>query len=278
MRKNRSTRRTFLFLSVGAIMGFATMAVSAQPVAAFAGGSGTAGDPYQVATCADLLEIDDSTANLSKSYLLTANINCTGVSITPMKNGSTYFSGVLDGGNKTISNLSVTCAVTGCGLFFKVTSGTVRAMSVTIASSTLSSSAGYAGLLAGYLGDTTNTATVSNVAVTSANVSGTTNLGGLTGECMSCTLTDVSMSGSVTGTNYVGGFAGSMGTYSASYTLKLTRAANTATVSGVDYVGGLVGAFSRSAYSVTHGVFQSSNSGSVTGSGHSVGGLVGHSS
>ena len=257
-------------------MGFATMAVSAQPVAAFAGGSGTAGDPYQVATCADLLEIDDSTANLSKSYLLTANINCTGVSITPMKNGSTYFSGVLDGGNKTISNLSVTCAVTGCGLFFKVTSGTVR--DLTIASSTLSSSAGYAGLLAGYLGDTTNTATVSNVAVTSANVSGTTNLGGLTGECMSCTLTDVSMSGSVTGTNYVGGFAGSMGTYSASYTLKLTRAANTATVSGVDYVGGLVGAFSRSAYSVTHGVFQSSNSGSVTGSGHSVGGLVGHSS
>jgi Putative flagellar system-associated repeat len=269
-------RRPSRSLLLGALLGFLSVVVSASPAAAFAGGSGTVGDPYQISTCAQLLEIDDTTANLAKSYLVTANINCNGVTITPMKNGSTYFTGVLDGGNKTLSNLGVTCAAAGCGLFYKVTSGTVR--DLTIAGSTLTTSAGYAGLLAGYLGDTTNTATVSNVAVSSANVTGTTNLGGLTGECMSCVLTDVSLSGSITGTNYVGGFAGSMGTYSASYTLRLTRAANAATIAGVDYVGGLVGAFSRSAYSVTNGVFQSSNSGTVTGSGQSVGGLVGHAS
>ena len=66
--------RQFLFLFLGTVVGFITSIVPASPVAAFGGGAGTAGDPYQISTCAQLLEIDDSTANLSKSYLLTAKI------------------------------------------------------------------------------------------------------------------------------------------------------------------------------------------------------------
>ena len=89
--------------------------------AAFAGGTGTAEDPYQIANGAELAYLASS-VNSGETYedeyfVLTANINLNGLSWTPIANsfsdalfgGSDYrvFAGNFDGKGYTISNVSI---------------------------------------------------------------------------------------------------------------------------------------------------------------------------
>jgi len=89
--------------------------------AAFAGGTGTAEDPYQIANGAQLAYLASSVNSgetyTGKNFVLTANINLNGLPWTPIANsfsdallgGSDYrvFAGNFDGKGYTISNVSI---------------------------------------------------------------------------------------------------------------------------------------------------------------------------
>lgn len=82
-----------------------------SPAFAFAGGSGTPSDPYQIATCADL---QNMSSNLSASYVLINDVNCSetqnwnnGQGFVPVGNMSPAFSGSLNGNNHKVFNLYI---------------------------------------------------------------------------------------------------------------------------------------------------------------------------
>lgn len=66
-------------------------------------GAGTSGNPYRIATCEQLQEIDN---NLSGYYVLISNIDCSGSTFTHLAD-SVSFSGTLDGRNHSIVNPSI---------------------------------------------------------------------------------------------------------------------------------------------------------------------------
>lgn len=70
------------------------------PFTKFAGGNGTASDPYRIATAGDLKQIG---TDLSASYKLVNDIDCGGISFKAIDN----FSGTLDGDGHVISHLSL---------------------------------------------------------------------------------------------------------------------------------------------------------------------------
>lgn len=121
-----------LLLTLCLVMTFVPMAAFAEgaqninawdgsTAAAFAGGTGTAEDPYQIANGAELAYLASSVNSgetyAEKNFVLTANINLNGLSWTPIANsfsdallgGSDYrvFAGNFDGKGYTISNVSI---------------------------------------------------------------------------------------------------------------------------------------------------------------------------
>ena len=121
-----------LLLTLCLVMTFVPMAAFAEDAqnisvwdgstaATFAGGTGTAEDPYQIANGAELAYLASSVNNgetyEAKNFVLTANIDLNGLPWTPIANsfsdalfgGSDYrvFAGNFDGKGYTISNVSV---------------------------------------------------------------------------------------------------------------------------------------------------------------------------
>lgn len=121
-----------LLLTLCLVMTFVPMAAFAEgaqninawdgsTAAAFAGGTGTAEDPYQIANGAELAYLASSVNSgetyTGKNFVLTANIDLNGLSWTPIANsfsdallgGSDYriFAGNFDGKGYTISNVSI---------------------------------------------------------------------------------------------------------------------------------------------------------------------------
>lgn len=250
-------------------------------VGPFSGGSGASNDPYQIANCADLRAIDDTTTYLSKSYVLTANIDCSASAFTPLINGSTYFSGVFDGDNFTISNVSISCTTSMCGIFARSLGATFQ--DFTLSNVTVASTGDYVGAIVGYAGVANSPATplvqnFSNISTSNLSVSGKNYLGGLVGDCASCAFTSIQISGEIVGlstSQYVGGIVGEIGDQSYNYIVQITSSSSSASVSGYNYVGGLVGMLYRASYSASHGVFSSYTTGSVTGSATATGGVIG---
>jgi len=91
--------------------------------AQYSGGSGTADDPYQIATAEDLMLLGDSPEDYDKHFILTADIDLDPILpgrkvfrkavIAPDTDPSiggfrgTYFTGVFDGNGQTISHLTI---------------------------------------------------------------------------------------------------------------------------------------------------------------------------
>ncbi|MBW5448310.1 hypothetical protein GE107_19900 [Cohnella sp. CFH 77786] len=146
-------------------------------------GTGTANDPYLIATAAGLDAIRyrmDSGVH----YKLTADIDLSGYgNWTPIGTAADPFRGSLDGGGHTITGLNVGSYANYRGLF------------------------GYAG----------ETASITNLGLKNVTVAGADYTGGLAGY-NSGAISRSYVSGSVTGGNYVGGLVGSnKGTVSDSY-------------------------------------------------------------
>jgi hypothetical protein len=216
--------------------------------AKYSGGSGTAQDPYQIATAAELILLGETPADYGKHFLLTTDID-----LDPRLPGrkafdkaviapDTYpgdtsyglpvftgpaFAGVLDGNGHTVSHLTI-------------------------------SGREYLGLF----GQLANKAQVMNLGLVSVNVAcSSDDVGGLVG-WNGGTVTRCYSTGAVSGTSGVGGLVGnSKG--------RVIQCYSTCTVSGSDYVGGLVG---HNHYDGT--VAQCYSTGAVSGTA-TVGGLVG---
>lgn len=272
---------------------------TSETLLALSAGVGTVADPFVIADCSELQEIDDLTSNLSKIFVLGANIDCTGVTFSPLKNATTYFSGVFDGRGFEISGLSISCSTDDCGLFARLSGATVK--NLRFISPIVTSSAKYVGLIAGrgtssllidnveiLGGAVTNTyaASASNhrddsfsggilghyssgsgviSRVThSMEVSGKSSTGGIVGYSTTSgtlTVSDVVVSGNVAGLRNVGGIAGYASTGGSGNSLTVTRA--TVTASSVEGLGQSIGGILGFGWNVT--ITDSFSSASVSG-------------
>ena len=171
----------------------------------FAGGDGTIGNPYQIATWTHL---NNTKLNLSASYILIENLSSSSLLYTgwgsnwiPIGNETVggEFNGSFNGNYNTISNLTINRP-----------------------------SASYLGLF-GY-----SRGNISNVGILNANITGSSNVGILVGQQEGGAISNSYSSGRVSASYYVGGLVGlSNGVISGSYSL--------VSLSGTSNIGGLVG-------------------------------------
>jgi hypothetical protein len=173
---------------------------------AYAGGVGSASDPYEISTTAELIRLAATPADWAAGthFVQTADIDLTGCTWSMIgPSWSDRFRGSFDGGNRQITGLSMS------------TTGNT-----------------------GFFGAADSTATLKNIRLVSVSVTSTgNNVGGLVAES-SATIIDSSVSGTVNGAGFVGGLVAYLyddGT--------ITGSSSSATVVGTgEQVGGLVGA------------------------------------
>jgi len=98
-------RRQYLKMMVlGSMLLWGTETLQGQ----YSGGSGTPADPYLIATPGDLKTIGDDSVHWDKHFQLTADLDMTGVVMTPIGHYYTApFSGAFDGDGHTIANLTI---------------------------------------------------------------------------------------------------------------------------------------------------------------------------
>ncbi|MGD0572270.1 MAG: GLUG motif-containing protein [Sedimentisphaerales bacterium] len=289
------TRTTFT-LSLTAIL-----ILAAGSALAYSGGSGTAGDPYQIATKADLLALAANMADYNKCFILTADINMGGqvfmtaiIAANPGQDypfGGTAFTGTFDGKGHRIACFTINGGSNSyLGLFGQInSSGSVKNLGLEYF--VVVSSSSYVGGLVGwnYSGSISNcysTGTVSGTyfvgslvgyndssisyCYSTGAVSGDSNaysVGGLVGESGGGSISNCYSTGTVSGGSksyYVGGLVGQNGGGSS-----ISNCYSTGTVSGSNYVSGLVG-MNYGSISVCY------STGAVSGF-YRVGGLVGWS-
>ena len=242
--------------------------------AAFAGGTGTAEDPYQIANGAQLAYLASSVNSgetyTGKNFVLTANINLNGLPWTPIANsfsdallgGSDYrvFAGNFDGKGYTISNVSIGSEAAPLEAdvfgFFGATEGKISNLNLDavsihgVAKITLGYVIGPAGGLVGSSAGSIENCHVTGLAM---DMSAPSNgyaaaywIGGLVGALDGAQLiNECSVSGSITekaGKGSIGGLIGELGK-----TAKITYSRSNVTVNvkadsrgGAD-VGGFIG-------------------------------------
>jgi hypothetical protein len=217
----------------------------ASPVWAYSDGTGTSGDPYQIADLNDLLALAAAPADYGKCFVLTADIDMAGqvfttAIIAPDTSSSsdfqgTAFTGTFDGSGHKITH-------------FIINGG----------------SNDYIGLF-GYI----NSGSVKNLGIENFSVNGASYIGGLVGNNGSGSITNCYSTGTVSGDQYVGGLVGCNGlVWERGYGGNITNCYSTGNVCGYYYIGGLVGYNSGS-------ITNCYSTGAVLGSGW-LGGLVGY--
>lgn len=243
--------------------------------AAFAGGTGTESDPYQIANGAQLAYLASSVNGgetyKDKYFVLTANINLNGLPWTPIANsfsdallgGANYrvFAGNFDGNGYTISNVSIGSETTPFesdvfGLF-GATEGKISNLNLDTVSicgiakiASIGAVVGFAGGLVGYSGGSIENCHVTGLTM---DMSAPSNVyaaaywvGGLVGALDGTQLiNECSVSGSITekaGKGSIGGLIGELGKAA-----KITYSRSNVTVNvkadshgGAD-VGGFIG-------------------------------------
>ena len=191
---------------------------------------------------------------------LTNNIDLTGIDWTPIsKDDNKAYTGTFDGGNHTITGLTVTGSYKYAGLFGRIGSGgkvmNVKLEGVQIESDNEMSAVG------GVAGDSFG-GNIENCSV-SGSVSGTLYVGGVVGSQWGGSITGCNSSATVKGEAYVGGIAGET-----NYSATLTACYATGSVTlvsnndiGTYFAGGVVGSNGGSCIQACYAW------GSVTGSG-----------
>ena len=242
----------------------------------YSGGSGTSGDPYQIATTDDLIELSNTSDDWDKHFIQTDDItfDATEANVDWNGNGSNGpaegfspigeddnnpFTGSYDGDGHTISNLYIDRPSTNYVGLFGYTYGSLKKIqNLELLEVNITGGEYYVGGLVGL-----NGSTVSNVYST-GSVTGEDYVGGLVGR-NGGTVENSYSTGSVTGNLAVGGLVGQ---HYAEYAI-LKNSYSTGSVTGNLAVGGLVG------YNYNGTVSNSYSTGSVTAVNYG-GGLVGY--
>ncbi len=219
-------------------------------------GSGTEVDPYLVGTTQDFSSLNGRVDFLDAHIRLTANIDCSGED-SCLIGDLGFFSGVLDGDNHVLSNVTLALpATSNLGLFRNLAaSGEIRDLSV--ANIGVTGHKWVGGLLGRNSGGTITNCTVNGT------IDGTSYVGGLIGTSSGGSVSGCFTSGTVTSNGrYVGGLCAS------AYWGAIADSGSSAFVSGPEWrVGGLIGDLGSS-------LDRCFASGAVSG-GDSVGGLIG---
>lgn len=187
------------------------------------GESGTAEDlgyfiqddgSYTVYTANGLLAWNEAVqSDLSLNCNLTADINLKGITWTPIGTDLTNsysYKGTFDGGDHTISGLTVTGSNQYAGLFGCIGDGsTVKNVKLENVQITSDDQYAYVGGVAGYSRGNIENCSVSGSVSGNSNSNGTSNcVGGVVGQQYGGTITECSSSAIVDGTNEVGGVVG----------------------------------------------------------------------
>jgi hypothetical protein len=225
-----------------------TVCLTSFPAQAkYGGGSGTAEDPYQIATAADLIALGDSPEDYDKHFILTADID-----LDPNLPGCKVFDRAVIARSMIVPKIIV---VVECLPFrgdFDGNGHTIRNLFI-YAEGEWAAYIGLFGCIEGH---------VRNIRLESINIAGTYIVGGLAGSNQG-TITACSISGSITGQTEVGSVAGTNeGTISSCHT--------EGEVWADEKVGGLVGYHTAGTIAFSYSIAR------VAGTGD-VGGLVGAS-
>ncbi|UCD53379.1 MAG: hypothetical protein JSW27_12160, partial [Phycisphaerales bacterium] len=171
-----------------------SLAATSVANAQYAGGSGTADDPYQIATAADLILLGETPEDYDKHFILSADID-----LDPNLPGGKVFDRAviapdIDDGSNTWGNNGFDGVPFG---------GTVYGYGRTISHLTIAGT-NYLGLF-GTLGEG---AEVRSIRLNAVNVTGQDFVGGLAGANRGGEIIDCYSSGRVRGNRYVGGLVG----------------------------------------------------------------------
>ena len=205
------------------------------------------GKTYNVTSAEGLKAVADiaNNGNLGTNITLTETINLTDIDWTPI--GTDYYNqytGAFDGGNHTITGLTVTTNGQYAGLFgYLGKAGTVKNVVMEGLQITSDNSLGYTG---GVVGNSWGT--IENCSV-SGSVSGTTFAGGVVGSQWGGSITGCNSSATVKGEAYVGGIAGETNygaTLTACYATGDVTVENDGTSNA--WAGGIVGNERRKQY------------------------------
>ena len=240
---------TLLFVAAMAMpkMAWAQVTTS-QPT----NGNGTAANPYQITTAAELAWFRDfvNAGNETACARLEANIDMSTVchpanesesvaelSWVPIGNNSKRWHGEFNGNNKTISNLYINASEAYSGFFgyaHNRNEGQRGIIKDTIFEKVnITSTADYSGVLAGYAWNTD----ISGITVNSGSINGTTDVGGIVGYAVATKISNCVNRISIEGSDYtIGGIVGYAQTSSS-----ITNCANYGNVKGNRMVGGIVG-------------------------------------
>jgi rhodanese-related sulfurtransferase len=244
------------------------------------GGSGTAEDPYQIATAYDIVELGDNPDDYDKHFILTDDIdldpNLSGrkvfdkALIAPDINPPNWdfqgnpFTGVFDGNGHIILHLTIT-GESYLGLFGQLGSA-AEVKNLGIEHANISGTDCLGSLVAINAGSI-------NACHSTGRVIGNEVVGGLVGDNRG-NMTKCYSTGTVTGSRVVGGLTGGNTRDSINEIITITASYSTAVVSGTSYVGGLVGG--NGGYYAAK-ITTCYSTGEVSGD-RAVGGLVGKNS
>lgn len=73
----------------------------------YSDGDGTKEAPYQIATVADWQELMGSSSDWGEYFILTADIDLQGITLTPVGDDANGFSGVFEGNGHVICNADI---------------------------------------------------------------------------------------------------------------------------------------------------------------------------
>ena len=220
---------------------------TSQPV----NGDGTAANPYEIKTAAELAWFRDyvNEGNTTACARLEANIDMSEVchaadesngvaelSWEPISKKSNSWHGSFDGNNKTISNLYINTSAQNSGLFGYIRNSKVKSSikDIIFEKVNITSTADYSGVLAGYAGNTD----ISGITVNNGSINGDSYVGGIVGRTQSSTTISNCVNRiSILGSDYaIGGIVGYVDKSTSS-----TNCANYGNVNGGRAVGGIVG-------------------------------------
>ena len=259
----------------------------------FSGGSGSAANPYRIATSDDVKELTDRIAQRNaykdssitdlfrnKHYVMTNNINMGNAYIGVIgTETSQYFTGTFDGQGYTLSNVNISRpSYDRCALFGCLDGGTIRRLKVSNAYVPSGRSGNYSAILAARA---INGALIEDCTVENSNVlSSGTAVGVLAGELDASVIRNCTVSGiEVTGTNPgshlygVGGLVGAIKGSSPSSLSNCSCLDATVTLTSDNHCGGIVGYCPYQSYSTIEGC---TFSGVVTSTGgNTIGGIIG---
>lgn len=255
---NRQKRRTVPVLVAAMLCALALSACGGKEGTAFAGGSGTLEDPYQIATVEQLGKVRDE---LTKNYVLTADIDLKNEAFTPIgafepksdaeedaetPKDAVAFTGHFDGGGHKLSNITIDGGKAGATGLFGCVSGENSGVENLTVENLHVSGGNYTG---GVIGYGNYGAAVKGIKLTGKNeVSGVFLVGGIVGAAH-CDISDCEATADIVLTTadkqgagiIVGGEEdGNVSDCSASGSVKAGD--------GCYSVGGLAGCFQNSAY------------------------------